>query len=86
VISGFHREVAKNCTFLGYYAATSGNFLPTFRDNLSSPSLNTEDGTDRLSRNVAKKFTTSNRVKTQKNAIHSLTLLQRMYSWRWDFN
>ena len=24
-----------NCSLLGYYAASSGNFLPTFRDNLS---------------------------------------------------
>jgi len=27
----------ENCSFLGYYAASSGNFLPTFRDNLSVP-------------------------------------------------
>ena len=27
-----------NCALLGYYAASSGNFLPTFRDNLSVPS------------------------------------------------
>ena len=26
--------VAENCSLLGYYAAISGNFLPTFRDNL----------------------------------------------------
>jgi len=26
------------CTILGYYAAYSGNSLPTFRDNLSVPS------------------------------------------------
>ena len=30
-----HRE---NRTFLGYHTASSGNFLPTFRDNLSAPS------------------------------------------------
>jgi hypothetical protein len=30
VISGFRREVAKNCALMGYYAAGSGNFLPTF--------------------------------------------------------
>jgi hypothetical protein len=35
VISGFRREVAENCALLGYYSASSGNFLPTFRDNLS---------------------------------------------------
>jgi len=38
VISGFRREVNGNGALLGYYAATSGNFLPTFRDNLSLPS------------------------------------------------
>jgi hypothetical protein len=26
-ISGFHNEVAENCTLLGYYAVSSGNFL-----------------------------------------------------------
>jgi hypothetical protein len=37
-ISGFRREVAQKCELLGYYAASSGNFLPTFRDNASIPS------------------------------------------------
>jgi hypothetical protein len=37
-ISGFRREVDENCTLLGCYAASSGNFFPTFRDNLSAPS------------------------------------------------
>jgi hypothetical protein len=47
VISDFRREVDENCAPLEYYAAASGNFLPTFRNNLSVPSLNTEDGTDK---------------------------------------
>ena len=38
VISGFRREVDENCVLLGCYAASSGNFLPTFRDNISIPS------------------------------------------------
>jgi hypothetical protein len=37
MISGFRREVDENCALLGYYAARSGNLLPTFRDNLSGP-------------------------------------------------
>jgi len=37
VISGFRREFYEICTLLGYYAASSGNFLPTVRDNLSVP-------------------------------------------------
>ena len=58
VISGVRREVDENCVLLGYYAASSGDSLPTFRDNLLVPSsgfLTLEDGTDRLSRNVRKK-------------------------------
>jgi hypothetical protein len=38
VISGFCREVDENYSLLGYYAASGGNFLPTFRNNLSVPS------------------------------------------------
>ena len=48
------------CPLLGYYAASSTNPLPTFRDNLSVPSsrllfdfLTLEYGTDSLSRNVS---------------------------------
>ena len=64
VISGFRRVGDKNCILLGCYAASSGNSLPTFRNNLSVPSskvknpirilrlLTLEDGADRLSRNV----------------------------------
>jgi hypothetical protein len=37
VISGFRREVDENWALLGYYAAGIGNFLPTFRYNLSVP-------------------------------------------------
>jgi hypothetical protein len=45
------------CGLLGYYAATCGNCLTMFRDNVSVPSswvksLTREDGTDTLSRNV----------------------------------
>jgi len=57
-ISGFRHEVPENCALLGHYA-TSSNFLPTFRHNLSIPSsgfkkdpkdfgiLNPEDGIDK---------------------------------------
>jgi len=54
VIFGFRRAVDGKCALLGYYAAISGNSLPTFRDNLSEPTL--EDGTDMLSRNVGKEL------------------------------
>ena len=42
---GFRREVDENCVLLGYYAASSGNFLPTFRDNLSVPSSRVKNST-----------------------------------------
>ena len=35
MISGFLREVDENRPLLGYYAASSGNLLRTFRDKLS---------------------------------------------------
>ena len=50
MISDFHRESDENCALLGHYAASSGKFLPTFRDNISVPStgvflfLTPEDG------------------------------------------
>jgi len=67
VIGGFRHEVVENCILLGYYAASSRNFLPMFRNSLSVPYsgfmnpkglgfLNPEDGTDGLSRNVGKKL------------------------------
>jgi hypothetical protein len=38
VTSGFRHELDENSALLGCYAASGGNFLPTFRDNLSVPS------------------------------------------------
>jgi hypothetical protein len=43
MVKGWSRNLryypaVENCTPLGYYGASSGNFLPTFRDNLSVPS------------------------------------------------
>ena len=34
MIAGLRREVEENCALLGNHAASSGNFLPTFRDRL----------------------------------------------------
>jgi hypothetical protein len=38
MISGFCRGVDENCILLGYYTASSGNFLPAFQDDLLVPS------------------------------------------------
>jgi hypothetical protein len=70
VISGFRSNDDEICALLGYNAASSGNRLPTFRDNVSVPSsvprvslagfllfldfFTLEDGIDTLSRNVGK--------------------------------
>ena len=35
MISGFRRGINEICALLGFHAAQKGNFLPTFRDNLS---------------------------------------------------
>jgi len=37
VIAGFCHEADETYTLLDYYAAGSGNSLPTFRDDLSTP-------------------------------------------------
>ena len=37
MISGFHGEVHENCVILGYYAASSGNLLLTFQQDLLVP-------------------------------------------------
>jgi hypothetical protein len=59
--SGFRRDVDEICALPPYYAASSGNCLQTFRDNISVPSsrvflgvLTVEDRTDMLSRNVGR--------------------------------
>jgi hypothetical protein len=38
LISGFRRDVGEICGLLGNYTASYGNYLPTFRDNVSVPS------------------------------------------------
>ena len=43
MISGFRRDVNENCALLGYCTASSGNFLPTFRDNSSFPSTGSKN-------------------------------------------
>jgi hypothetical protein len=47
-------QTEENCAPLSYYAESIGNFLMTFRDNLSVPiswlkNVNAEDGTAALS-------------------------------------
>ena len=59
-ISGFRRHVDEVCALLGYYAASSGSPLRTFRYNVSVQEpfdpefVILEDGTDTLFRNVGK--------------------------------
>jgi hypothetical protein len=48
VIVGFGRELNENCALLDYNAASSGNSLPTFRDNISIASSSTSMGRELL--------------------------------------
>jgi hypothetical protein len=56
MISGFRRDADEIFALLGYKATSSGNPLPTFRDNLSVPSSrikkSLEYWSDTLFRNV----------------------------------
>jgi hypothetical protein len=61
LVSGIRRDVDNICALLGYYAASCGNCLPTFQNNVSVPSSRVnsptlEDSTDKLSRNVGKQL------------------------------
>jgi hypothetical protein len=52
--AGFCREADKNCTLLGYYAASSCSSIPKLRNNLGFFTI--EDGINRSSRNVGKEL------------------------------
>jgi len=43
-----------NCALLGYYAATSGNLIPTFQNNLSFRLLTPEDADGQTERQTAR--------------------------------
>jgi hypothetical protein len=47
LIAGFRRDVDEICGLLGYYTASCGNCLPTFRDNVSVPSSRVKSPSDR---------------------------------------
>jgi len=48
VIAGFCHKVAENLAILGYYTASSGNFLQAFWDNLLVPSSRFKDPKESL--------------------------------------
>ena len=56
------KKLDENCILLGYYAASSSNSQPMFRDNLMGPltmgaiGFILEDGTDSLPRNAGKEL------------------------------
>jgi hypothetical protein len=63
VFSSFHSERDENCVLLGYYAASRGISLPTFRDNLSIPSSRVKNPRRRSG------STTSRSVISQESAV-----------------
>ena len=67
MILGFQREVDENCALLGYYAESSGNFLPT-------------SGT--AYRSHRQEITTTRAVITLKNAIPYIYYGFRSLSWQ----
>ena len=72
MISGFRREVDGNFALLGYYAASSGNCLPTFLLGF----LILEDGTGSLYRNVGKKnYHYALRNNPEERSSHEVTYL-----------
>jgi len=41
-----YNQSSENCAILGFYTASNGNFLPTFRDNLSVPTSGCKNPTN----------------------------------------
>ena len=77
---------SEKCALLGYYADSSGNLLPTLRDNVSLPNSGLETTSDfwnyRLSRKAGKKlpllsaqFSTFSRAKAWNHARQRMYLL-----------
>ena len=66
--------ILENCSLLGYYTASGGNFLPTFRDNLSVPSseFNNPKGSLYPQYGVYVVWSKSNETV---NAVHEPTML-----------
>jgi hypothetical protein len=61
---------SENWAALGYYAASSGNFLPTFRDNLSVPTSGVKNSRyDTIFPKRRDGITTTGRLITQKSAV-----------------
>jgi len=56
MISGFLCKIHEDCTLLGYYAVSGGNFSLTFWDNLKVPSSGVKNPFLFLSRNIGKKL------------------------------
>jgi hypothetical protein len=69
-ISDFRHEVNENFDILGYYAASSGNFLPKFQDDLSVPSSfsTLEYRTERLPQTFVRNYHYSLRNKPEERS------------------
>jgi len=87
VISGFRHETDENCHLLGHYAASSGNSLPTFPDNLSVPSSGVKGlpGYYSLHNNSEERRSHANALKRQGNKYQyvsvQLTCTILVISW-----
>ena len=74
-ISVIRREVDENCVLLGYNAASSGNSVLTFRDNLSVPSSGVKHKKGILEgQGTKKKLFKDQEQKKKKDSLHG----------RWD--
>ena len=53
----------ENCALLGYYAASRGNFVPTFQDNLSAPPSRVKNKKKKMGRR--EQFSSTSRQKPE---------------------
>jgi hypothetical protein len=76
VFSGFCRRTKETFPLLGFYAVWICSFLPKFWDFLRE-NFTSEDGTDRLSRNVANQST----LHKVSNVLLSFSMVKWTSSW-----
>jgi hypothetical protein len=79
LISVFRRDVDDICALLGYYTASCGNSLPTFRGNVSVPSSRVNMGQIRCAETSVNNYhTTPRNTPEQRRSLHTICVLLLM--------
>ena len=79
LISVFRRDVDDICALLGYYKASCGNSLPTFRGNVSVPSSRANMGQIHCPETSVNNYhTTPRNIQKESRSLHTICVLLLM--------